>query len=139
MIFRSERGFTLVELLVVLVVLSMLAGLIGPQVMKHVGTSKTKTAFLQIEEFTAALEMYKLELDVYPSTDQGLAVLVQKPAGTEKWNGPYLRKPVLPKDPWGRDYRYRHPGQHAVFDLYSLGADNAEGGDGENTDVVNWK
>jgi general secretion pathway protein G len=138
---RSERaaGFTLVELLVVLVILGLVAGIVGPQVMKHVGSSKTKTTYLQIEELASALEMYKLELDAYPSTDQGLGALVQKPSGVEKWNGPYLRKAALPKDPWGRDYRYRHPGQHTVFDLYSLGADNAEGGDGENADVVNWK
>jgi general secretion pathway protein G len=138
---RSKRaaGFTLVELLVVLVILGLVAGLVGPQVMKHVSSSKTKTAFLQIEELSSALEMYKLELEAYPSTEQGLGVLVQKPAGLEKWNGPYLRKAVLPKDPWGREYRYRFPGQHGAFDLYSLGADNAEGGDGENADVVNWK
>ena len=136
---RSTRGFTLLELLVVLVILGLLAGLIGPQVMKHVGTSKTKTAYLQIEELSTALEMYRLEIDAYPATDQGLAVLVQKPAAAQKWNGPYLRKAVVPKDPWGRDYRYRHPGEHGAFDLYSLGADNAEGGDGENADVVNWK
>jgi general secretion pathway protein G len=139
MTFRSDRGFTLLELLVVLVILGLLAGLVGPQVMKHVGSSKSKTAFLQIEELGTALETYKLETDVYPTTDQGLLVLVQKPAAIEKWNGPYLRKPVLPKDPWGRDYRYRHPGQHGVFDLYTLGADNAEGGEGENADVANWK
>ena len=136
---RPAAGFTLIELLVVLVILGLLAGLIGPQLMKHVGTSKTKTAFLQIEELNAALDMYRLELDGYPSSDQGLAALAQKPAGADKWNGPYLRKAVVPKDPWGRDYRYRHPGQHGVYDLYSLGADNAEGGEGENADVVNWK
>src|SRR5919108_528525 len=104
---RSSSGFTLVELLVVLVILGLLAGLVGPQVMKHVGSSKTKTALLQIEELSTALEMYKLEVDAYPSTEQGLAVLVQRPAGIEKWNGPYLRKPLVPKDPWGREYRYR--------------------------------
>src|SRR5215213_5508460 len=125
---RSSSGFTLIELLVVLVILGLLAGLVGPQVMKHVGSSKSKTAFLQIEELSSALEMYKLEIDAYPSTEQGLSVLVQKPAGAAKWNGPYLRKAVLPKDPWGREFRYRHPGQHGAFDLYTLGADDAEGG-----------
>jgi len=146
MISPSERvararpaGFTLLELLVVLVILGLLAGLVGPQVMKHVGSSKSKTAFLQIEELATALETYRLENDAYPVTDQGLAVLVQKPSGAEKWNGPYLRKPVLPKDPWGRDYHYRQPGEHGLFDLYSLGADNVQGGEGENADVVNWK
>jgi general secretion pathway protein G len=136
---RSRSGFTLIELLVVLVILGLLAGLVGPQVMKHVGSSKSKTAFLQIEELSSALEMYKLEIDAYPSTEQGLSVLVQKPAGAAKWNGPYLRKALLPKDPWGREFRYRHPGEHGAFDLYTLGADNAEGGEDENSDVANWK
>lgn len=136
---RSERGFTLVELLVVMVILGLLAGLVGPRVMKHIGTSKTKAAFLQIEELGTALETYRLEVDAYPTTEQGLAALVARPAGVDKWNGPYLRKPALPKDPWGREYRYRNPGQHGAFDLYTLGADDAEGGDGENADVVSWK
>jgi general secretion pathway protein G len=136
---RAERGLTLIELLVVLVILGLLAGLIGPQVMKHVGTSKSRTAHLQIEELSTALEAYRLETDAYPSTAQGLVALVQRPAAVERWNGPYLRKPVLPKDPWGREYRYRSPGQHGAFDLYSLGADGADGGEGENADVVSWK
>jgi general secretion pathway protein G len=137
--FRSRRGFTLLELLVVLVILGLLAGVIGPQVMKHVGTSKSKTATVQIEELGTAVDMYRLEVGSYPTTAQGLAVLVQRPAGVEQWNGPYLRKSVVPKDPWGRDYQYRHPGEHGNFDIYSLGADNADGGEGESADVVNWK
>ena len=137
--FRSPSGFTLLELLVVLVILGLLAGVIGPQVMKHVGTSKSKTATVQIEELGTAVEMYRLEVGSYPTTAQGLAVLVQRPAGVEQWNGPYLRKPVVPKDPWGRDYRYRHPGEHGTFDIYTLGADNADGGESESADVVNWK
>ncbi len=136
---RLPSGFTLLELLVVLVILGLLAGVIGPQVMKHVGTSKSKTATVQIEELATALEMYRLELGTYPTTAQGLAVLVQRPAGVDQWNGPYLRKPVIPKDPWGRDYRYRHPGEHGTFDIYTLGADNADGGEGESIDVVSWK
>jgi general secretion pathway protein G len=154
---RWARGFTLLELLVVLVILGLLAGLVGPQVMKHVGASKTKTARLQIEELGTALDVYRLEtrlqieelgtaLDVYrletgqyPSNDKGLEALVQKPASADKWNGPYLRKRVLPKDPWGQEYRYRSPGENGVYDLYSLGADNTEGGGGENTDVVSWQ
>ena len=120
--FLSPSGFTLLELLVVMVILGLLASVIGPHVMKHVGTSKSKTATVQIEELGTALEMYRLEVGSYPTTAQGLAVLVQRPAGVEQWNGPYLRKPVVPKDPWGRDYRYRHPGEHGTFDIYSLGA-----------------
>ena len=137
--FRSPSGFTLLELLVVLVILGLLAGVIGPQVMKHVGTSKSKTATVQIEELGTAVEMYRLEVGSYPTTAQGLAVLVQRPAGVEQWNGPYLRKPVVPRDPWGRDYRYRHPGEHGTFDIYTLGADNADGGEGESADVASWK
>ncbi len=136
---RRARGFTLLELLVVLVILGLLAGLVGPQVMKHVGASKTKTARLQIEELGTALDVYRLETGQYPSNDKGLEALVQKPASADKWNGPYLRKRVLPKDPWGQEYRYRSPGENGVYDLYSLGADNTEGGGGENTDVVSWQ
>ncbi len=136
---RRARGFTLLELLVVLVILGLLAGLVGPQVMKHVGASKTKTARLQIEELSTALDVYRLETGQYPRSDEGLEVLVQKPASADRWNGPYLRKRVLPKDPWGQGYRYRSPGENGGYDLYSLGADNTAGGNGENTDVVSWQ
>ena len=135
----KRAGFTLIELLVVMVILGLLAGLVGPQVMKHVGASKTRTALLQIEELGVALDAYRLDMDAYPATAVGIVALVQRPPGGEKWNGPYLRKNVLPKDPWGRDYRYRSPGLHGAFDLYSLGADDAEGGEGENADVLSWK
>jgi general secretion pathway protein G len=137
---RNARGFTLIELLVVLVILGMLAGLVGPQVMKYVGTSKSKTARLQIEEFGAALDLYRLELGRYPTAEEGLTVLVQAPAGMEvQWKGPYLKKRLLPKDPWGFDYHYRYPGEQDIYDLFSLGADNAAGGDGENADVFGWE
>lgn len=135
----SERGFTLIELLVVLVILGLLAGIVGPQVMKYVGSSKTKTARLQIEDLAASLDLYRLEVGRYPSAEQGLEALVTKPDATTNWNGPYLRKKVVPKDPWGFDYTYRLPGEHGPFDLFSLGADNAEGGEGENQDVVSWE
>lgn len=135
----KRRGFTLVELLVVLVILGLLAGLVGPQVVKHVGTSKSRAAYLQIEELGMALETYRLDMDGYPPADRGLAALVQRPPGADKWNGPYLRKPFVPRDPWGREYRYRIPGQHGAFDLYTLGADDADGGEGENADVQSWK
>ena len=138
-LYRS-RGFTLIELLVVLVILGLLAGLVGPQVMKYLGGANTKTAKLQIEDFSTALDAFRLDMGRYPSSAEGLAALVVQPAGATRWNGPYLRKNIIPKDPWGNDYQYRAPGQHGgAFDLYALGADNAEGGDGENQDVVSWQ
>lgn len=134
------NGFTLIELLVVLVILGLLAGLVGPQVMKYVGSSKSKTARLQIEELSAALDLYRLELGRYPSGEEGLEVLVQPPAGKEAlWKGPYLKKKLLPKDPWGFDYHYRFPGEQDAYDLYSLGADNSTGGDGEDADILGWQ
>ncbi len=134
------RGFTLIELLVVLVILGMLAGLVGPQVMKYLSSSKTKTARLQIEELGAALDLYRLELGRYPSAEEGLGALVQAPPGREaQWNGPYLKKKVVPKDPWGSDYHYRSPGEQSIYDLFSLGADNAAGGEGEDSDILGWE
>ncbi len=136
---RRPGGFTLIELLVVLAILALLAGLVGPQVMKFLSGSKTKTARLQVEDLGSALDMYRLEVGRYPSTEEGLKALVEKPANAANWNGPYLKKKKVPQDPWGRPYHYASPGQHGDYDLYSLGADNAEGGDGENQDVVSWE
>lgn len=135
---NTMRGFTLIELLVVLVILGLLAGLVGPQVMKYLSSANTDTARLQIHDLSAALDLYRLEVGRYPTTAEGLQALVEAPPGATAWNGPYLKKKAVPKDPWGHEYYYRSPGQHGPFDLYSLGADNAEGGEGENQDVVNW-
>lgn len=135
---RIQRGFTLLELLVVLVILGLLAAVAGPQVMKHVGGAKSSTAKLQIDEFGAALDMYKLEVGRYPNSQEGLQALSEAPAGASNWNGPYLKKKTVPKDPWGNDYHFVSPGQHGAFDIYSYGADNREGGEGEDKDVVNW-
>lgn len=135
----KHRGFSLIELLVVLVILGLLAGLVGPRVMKYVGDSKTKTARLQIEDIGAALDLYNLEVGRYPSTDEGLIALVQQPADTASWNGPYLKKKKIPKDPWNRDYAYFSPGENGAYDLFSLGADNTVGGEGENRDIVSWE
>jgi general secretion pathway protein G len=136
---RGSKGFTLIELLVVLVILGLLASIVGPQVMKNVGASKTKTARLQIEEYGAALDMYQLEVGRYPSSEDGLGALVNEPSSVVGWNGPYLRKKVIRKDPWGFEYGYKSPGESGSFDLYSYGADNAEGGEGENQDVYSWE
>jgi general secretion pathway protein G len=133
------RGFSLIELLVVLVILGLLAGLVGPRITKYLGESKTKTARVQVEELAAALDLYKLEVGRYPTTRQGLQALVEQPEGVEGWAGPYLKKRRLPNDPWGNTYQYRFPGQFSDFDLFSLGADNAEGGEGEDADILSWE
>ena len=135
----AQRGFTLIELLVVLVILGLLAGLAGPRVLQYLDKAKTDTARLQIEELGAGLDLYYLDQGRYPTTDEGLQALVEKPSGAERWTGPYLKKPVVPEDPWGREYKYRAPGEHGAYDLYTLGADNAKGGSGNDADVVSWE
>jgi len=137
--FRNSQGFTLIELLVVLAILGLLAGLVGPQLIKHLGESKTKAAKLQIEELASSLDMYRLDVGKYPATDEGLNALVEAPSSAKIWNGPYLKKKKLPLDPWNNPYHYAAPGQHGKFDVYTFGADNAEGGDGEDADVVSWE
>jgi len=134
-----SRGFTLIELLVVLAILGLLVGLIGPRVMSALSSSKTKTAHIQVEQFSGALDMFRLDVGRYPTTEQGLQALVEKPGDAQSWNGPYLKKAKVPKDPWGFDYHYRCPGEHGPYDLWSLGADNRDGGTGEDQDVVSWE
>ncbi len=131
-------GFTLIELLVVLMILGLLAGLVGPRVLKYMGGAKSDTARLQIEEFGAGLDLYHLEVGRYPTTEEGLESLSRAPAGVDNWNGPYLKKKTIPMDPWGRPYRYSSPGENGDYDLYSLGRDNADGGEGEDEDIVSW-
>lgn len=134
----GTAGFTLLELLVVLVILGLLAAVATPQVLKYLSKARTQSAALQIHDLSAALDLYRLDVGHYPSQEEGLASLVEAPATTANWNGPYVKKREMLKDPWGHPYNYLIPGQHGDFDLYSLGADNAEGGDGENQDVTNW-
>jgi general secretion pathway protein G len=135
---NSGYGFTLIELLVVLMILGLLASVAGPRVLKYLGSAKSDTAALQIEEFGAGLDLFHLEVGRYPTTDEGLRALSEQPSGLRGWNGPYLKKKQIPMDPWGNDYRYRYPGDNGSYDLYSLGRDDSEGGDGEDADVVSW-
>ena len=135
---RVAAGFTLIELLVVLAILSLLAFVAVPQVLKYLGRAKTDAAQIQIQSLGATLDLYRLDVGGYPSEDYGLDALIERPADAERWNGPYLRKREMLIDPWGRPYVYRQPGEHGEFDLYTLGADNAEGGEGENRDVTSW-
>jgi general secretion pathway protein G len=133
---RSKAGFTLIELLIVMIILGLLATLVAPKFLHKVSTARLQTAKTQITMFGTALDAYRLDIGKYPTTDEGLAALRKNP-GYNKWDGPYLDKDP-PGDPWDRPYIYRSPGEHGLYDLYSLGADGQEGGDGENADVVSW-
>ena len=118
-------------------IIGLLAGYVGPQFFKQIGKSEAKTATAQLDALGKALDQYRLDTGRYPSTEQGLAVLVTKPADEPKWQGPYLAKAV-PKDPWGNDYQYRAPGEHGEYDLLSLGKDGRPGGEGEDADLTSW-
>ncbi|MGQ3052804.1 MAG: type II secretion system major pseudopilin GspG [Roseateles sp.] len=131
------RGFTLLELLVVMVIIGLLAGYVGPKFFGQIGKSEVKATRAQIDALTKSLDQYRLDVGRYPSTEQGLAVLVAKPADEPKWAGPYLSKAV-PKDPWGNEYQYRSPGEHGEYDLLSLGKDGRPGGEGEDADLTSW-
>jgi general secretion pathway protein G len=135
---NGQAGFTLVELLVVMVILVLLASLVAPRVVGYLGSSRSKAAKVQVQSLSTALELYKVDTGRYPTTSEGLKALVEAPTGATAWNGPYLTKKEVPIDPWGRPYAYRSPGQHGPFDISSLGADNQPGGTGENEDVANW-
>lgn len=132
-----QNGFTLLELLVVMVILGLLAGYVAPRYFSQVGKSETKAAQSQVVALEQALDQYRLDTGHYPGNEQGLAALNTRPENEQKWNGPYLRKGV-PPDPWGRPYYYRYPGEHGEFDLYSYGKDGQPGGSDENADVTNW-
>lgn len=133
---RHARGFTLIELLVVLAILTLLAGLVGPRVLNQLGGAKSKTTAVQIADLDKSLELFKLDVGRYPSSEEGLEALVKRPGTVNGWTGPYLKGGV-PTDPWGRAYRYANPGPNGGIEIVSLGADGAPGGDGENADIRN--
>jgi general secretion pathway protein G len=134
----SQRGFTLIELLVVLVILGLIASFAVPQVMNYLGRAKTDAAAIQVQRLSGVLDLYRLDVGRYPTSQESLLALVERPDNASRWNGPYLKTADGLNDPWGRIYVYRQPGEHGDFDLYSLGADGQEGGEGENEDVTNW-
>src|SRR5262249_37523803 len=133
---QREHGYTLVELLVVLAILSLLVAIAAPRLISYLGTAKADTARIQIERLGGVLDLYRLNIGRYPSTQEGLVALVDKPPQAERWDGPYLKNRDALNDPWGHPYAYRSPGEHGDYDLYSLGADGRDGGDGEDKDVT---
>ena len=135
--FSKHAGFTLLELLVVIVIIGLLAGYVAPRYFAQVGKSEIKVAQAQIDGLGKALDQYRLDTGHYPTVEQGLPALTVRPAEEPKWDGPYLKK-VAPPDPWGQPYHYRAPGEHGDYDLFSYGKDGREGGTGDNADIINW-
>lgn len=131
----GSAGFTLIEMLVVLVIIGLVMGLVGPQVLNYLTDARSKAARLQIEAFGSALDLYFLDVGRYPPANEGLNALVRRPSGVEVWNGPYLKGGAVPPDPWGRAYVYRAPGERAPYEIVSLGADGHEGGTGSGADI----
>lgn len=134
-----EAGFTLLELLVVLAILGLLAAIVGPQVIRYLGSSRTQTAHVQARNIAAALELYRLDAGRYPSAEEGLPALVKAPAANAPaWNGPYIGDAAALNDPWGKPYLFKAPGEHGEIDVFTYGSDGAPGGTGEAKDVGNW-
>jgi len=135
---RREGGFTLLELLVVLAILGLFAIIATPRVLQYLSGAKSKTAAIQVQQLSGALDLYRLGVGRYPTQSEGMMALVQRPDGVDGWNGPYVQKKEMLVDPWGAPFQYRIPGQHGPYDLFSLGADKQEGGEDENKDIVSW-
>jgi general secretion pathway protein G len=131
----GEEGFTLVEMLVVITIIGLIMGLIGPRVLNYLSESKVKTARIQLQSFASALDLFYLDAGRYPSTSEGLAALVRQTPGVAAWNGPYLKGGSVPNDPWSHAYVYRAPGEHGPYDIMSYGSDGQEGGTGVAADL----
>jgi len=134
---RRLAAFTLLELLVVVAIIGLLAGYVGPKYFGQLGKAETKAARAQIDALEKALDQYRLDVGRYPTTEQGLNALVNQPGGVSKWAGPYLKK-GLPLDPWDKPYLYKSPGEHGEVDIFSYGRDGTPGGSGEDADITNW-
>jgi len=134
----GNRGFTLIEIMIVMIIIGLLAALVAPKFFGRLSTAKLSSAKAQIELFGTALDAFRLDTGRYPTTEEGLKALREKPSGVESWSGPYLPKEI-PLDPWKRSYIYKSPGEHGEYDLLAYGLDGVEGGEGENQDVVSWK
>ena len=135
---NPQNGFTLLELLVVLAILGLLAAIVAPRVIRYLGSSCTQSASIQVKNIAAAMELYRLDAGRYPNAQEGIPALVKAPAGATVWNGPYLADKAALNDPWGKPYHYAIPGKHGEFDVLTYGADDREGGSGEDKDVGNW-
>ncbi len=136
---KKVSGFTLIELLIVMIIIGLLAAFVVPKLIGKVDDAKITAAKAQIELISTALDMYKLDTGKYPSQGTGLSALNTKSDDVENWNGPYLKKEKVPKDPWGTDYIYNYPGEHGDFDIISYGADKTGGGEDDNKDIVSWE
>jgi general secretion pathway protein G len=134
-----KSGFTLVEILVVITIIGLIMGLVGPRVLNYLSESKVKAATIQMQSFSSALDLFYLDLGRYPTTNEGLAALVQRPGGTTGWNGPYLKNSAVPNDPWGHPYKYRSPSDHGPFEIVSLGPSGKEGGVGTAAAIKSWE
>jgi general secretion pathway protein G len=137
--FMCRDGFTLIELMVVMIILGLLAALVVPKMFGRVGEAKQKAAAAQIELLGTALDSFRLDVGRYPTSSEGLEALLTTPSGVETWNGPYLKKQEIPLDPWKEPYHYESPGSHGDYDLYTYGRDKAVGGEKEDTDIVSWQ
>ncbi|HUB63973.1 MAG TPA: type II secretion system major pseudopilin GspG [Methylocella sp.] len=135
-----EDGFTLIEILVVITIIGLIMGLVGPRVLNYLSESKVKAATIQIESFASSLDLFYLDLGRYPTTSEGLTALVRRPGGASGWNGPYLKNSAVPNDPWGHPYQYHSPSDHGgPYDIISLGSDGQEGGTGTAADIKSWE